>query len=500
MLQTTHSDIDYERGLLFLIAGTFILRLFIMVASPLNLHGDEAQYWAWSQSLDWGYFSKPPLIAWVIAASTTVFGHAEWAIRLPSAFLHCLTAWVIFTTSRRLFDARTGFWATCIYFFMPAVWLSSIIISTDVPLLFCWAIALNAWVALRETPSWQRAVQLGLALGFGLLSKYAMLFFLPVLLLAMIWDRPTRKALLGVRGLISLGLAAILFTPNILWNLSHDFATVGHTAQNANLSGSLFNPSELLSFLGDQFGVLGPISFSLLLWGVFSYLKKTKERPDFWFYLWFLASLPLFVISLQALLSRANANWAVTAYIAGPILIAIFTLNKPKALKALRFGLIGQSLVMMTIGILILMPALADNFGLSNSMKRMRGWPETVSELEIAYKNGHEGHAFEVIATDNRRIFYDLTYYDLGETAPLYMWRQSIIPGNHAEKTSPLPAMQGPVLLINYNPAYIPLFEKDFEKVYSLPPLEVELGGGKTRHLKLWAGYGYQPTQIHRKD
>jgi len=58
-----------------LIIAALIFRWFIVLKSPLGLHGDEAQYWAWSQNLDWGYFSKPPLIAWVIALPTSLFGN-----------------------------------------------------------------------------------------------------------------------------------------------------------------------------------------------------------------------------------------------------------------------------------------------------------------------------------------------------------------------------------------------------------------------------------------
>jgi len=155
-----------------MIAGLFAFRLMLMISSPLNLHGDEAQYWAWAQSLDWGYFTKPPMIAWVIAATTALFGDAEWAVRLSSPILHSLTAFMIFRTARFIFDARTGFWAALIYLLMPAVWLSSGLVTTDVPLLLCWITALNAWFHLREGAHWGYAIQFGAALGLGLLSKY----------------------------------------------------------------------------------------------------------------------------------------------------------------------------------------------------------------------------------------------------------------------------------------------------------------------------------------
>ena len=109
--------LSYQRKAVILILGLLILRIGVLFISPLGLHGDEAQYWAWSKALDWGYFTKPPLIAWVIWTTTSVFGDAEWAVRLSSPILHALTAFVIFRTARFAFDDKTGFWAAVIYLF-----------------------------------------------------------------------------------------------------------------------------------------------------------------------------------------------------------------------------------------------------------------------------------------------------------------------------------------------------------------------------------------------
>ena len=64
-----------------------VLRLFTSALSGLELHGDEAQYWSWGQTLDFGYFTKPPLIAWVIAATTAVCGDGEACVRASSPLL-----------------------------------------------------------------------------------------------------------------------------------------------------------------------------------------------------------------------------------------------------------------------------------------------------------------------------------------------------------------------------------------------------------------------------
>ena len=54
---------------------------------------------------------------------------------------------------------------------------SARIISTDVPLLLLWAVALLAYVKLLRGPDYRWATVLGLALGFGMLAKYAMVYF-----------------------------------------------------------------------------------------------------------------------------------------------------------------------------------------------------------------------------------------------------------------------------------------------------------------------------------
>src|SRR5205085_1788518 len=65
-------------GVLF---AVFALRALVMLGSGASLHVDEAQYWDWSRSLAWGYFSKPPAVAALIAAATAVFGDGVFGVR-----------------------------------------------------------------------------------------------------------------------------------------------------------------------------------------------------------------------------------------------------------------------------------------------------------------------------------------------------------------------------------------------------------------------------------
>ncbi len=487
---------NYHKQVLILILGLTLIRIIGLVISPLNLHGDEAQYWSWSRTFDWGYFSKPPMIAWLIGATTSVFGNAEWAVRLSTPLIHPLTAYVLFRTGRFLFDARTGFWAACLYFLMPAVWLSSGIVSTDVPLLLCWAVALNALVHLRESRNIRWAVMLGAAIGFGMLSKYAMVFFLLALGLCILLDPKSRRALLSRAGLLVIVIATLILSPNLAWNAANDFATLNHTAANANIKGVPFHPFELLEFMGSQFGVFGPVTMVLLVLACLAALRGKLGQDALLLSLFVLA--PLAVITLEALLSRANANWAVSAYVSASLLGAHFGLKAFE--RAMKAG-IGLNIflgLILTLGGLV--PAFANQVGQANAFKRMRGWPETKLAVQQAVERGHDGRAFTALAVDNRLVFYDLLYYGIEkDTAlPLRIWLHTAYIDNHAEATAALAASNladGPVLIVNYYSDYEDELLDDFVRLDKLPPLEIDLGGGKIRRLRLWAGYGYTPTK-----
>ena len=158
-----------------LIAAISVLRLVVVLLAPIEIGPDEAQYWRWSEKLDFGYYSKPPLVAWVIAASTALFGDGEWAIRLSAPILHGAAAFFLFLLGRRAFDARIGAWAAAIYLLMPGIWLSSAIMSTDAVLLPTVSAALYFLWRFRDAPSFGNAVLAGACIGLAMLAKYAAL-------------------------------------------------------------------------------------------------------------------------------------------------------------------------------------------------------------------------------------------------------------------------------------------------------------------------------------
>src|SRR6185437_5423536 len=270
------NDQRYQRIAAYVLLAVTVLRLIWLAGDPIDLYPDEAQYWLWSRHLAFGYFSKPPLLPWINAATTALFGEDEFAIRVASPLLHLATGLIVYATARRLYDARVACWSAVLYATLPAVSLSAAIMSTDVPLMLCWAVALYAFIRARETAGWRWWLVTGIAAGLGLLAKYAMEYWLFSALFLVLAFRDERRHL--PRLAAAAALAHLIYLPNLLWNAANGFVSYKHTEANANFAGTLIHPKEFLEFLLAQFGVFGPLLFGTLLIILFVFPRVLADK------------------------------------------------------------------------------------------------------------------------------------------------------------------------------------------------------------------------------
>jgi 4-amino-4-deoxy-L-arabinose transferase-like glycosyltransferase len=474
-----------------------IVRLISVIATPLEIGPDESQYWRWSRVLDFGYYSKPPLMSWLIAVSTAVFGNAEWAIRFFSPLLHGTAAFFLFLLGRRAFDAATGAWAAAIYALMPGVWLSSTIMSTDAVLLPMYAASLYFLWRMRETPRLAWGLGAGIFIGLAILAKYAALYILGGTVLAALFDKEMRKALLSLSGLVMLVAAAVVMAPNLIWNYLHGFETVAHTADNANVGSAGFHPQNILSFLGDQMGVFGPLTMLVLLAGFAFIAGRDPEKRDRDIWLLCYIIPPLVVILGLEIISRAHANHAATAYPAASVLLAswiprAFTKSgKWRAGPLIKTGVGINAAVGLLILVLWTAPSIGDAIGATNAYKRVRGWEATTEGLAARAKELNA----TAIMLDEREVWHGLDYYgrDMG-LSPVRAWRRGDSPKSHAEEAGAMhPGEDGRVLVASLHHEFEPMIAADFKTIEPAGKLTVPLGPGRTRVLTLFVASGYHP-------
>ena len=468
---------------LALIAAVTAARCLLLAFDPPNLSFDEAQYWAWAQTVQLGYYSKPPMVAWAIAATTALFGQSEGAVKLASTLAQGGTAAILVFLGRALGGGRLGAWAGAAWVTMPAVALSAVMITTDPFLLLFWVTALLALVeAPRRSLGLNRWwVLFGIAFGLGLLSKYAMAFFLGCLGVWLAWDRKARPLAKAPGLWAGLALGVLIYLPNLLWNAANGFVSYAHTKDNANLKGDLFNPDKLAEFVGGQFGVFGPILMLGLVLGVMGAFRKGSDSR-----LRLLAafSVPvLLVMTVESLLSRANANWTAPAYVSGVVLACW-------ALSRWRPWLLKASLALHIV-------VMGGLYGLDYARhvvdfrfdpeKRIKGW-DTVGDRVSAILAAHPGAR---LLADERKVLATLTYYVHPHPFDAIKWNPSGRIHDHFDQTTRLEIGAGELIYVTELPDLQDSMRARFATVEKLEDIVVPLHHDYARRLSVWRLDGF---------
>jgi len=429
--------VPYLPVLALIVAVLTALRLFVVWTTDLNLGPDEAQYWFWSLTPDWGYYSKPPLIAWVIGGATAVCGDGAACIRSPAALFHGGSAFLLFFAGRALYDTRTGFWAGLSFALMPGISFSSALITTDVPLLFFWSAALLCLaLILKREPAAGRglSVLMGVCLGLAMLSKYAGAYFLLGLGIALLMHAHVRARLLGRNGLLLLGAAVLVLSPNLIWNWANQFPTVSHTVWNAGLDQpDLFNPDRLAEFFGAQFGVLGPVLMGAILWGLLRGLPAARWPRRSGNDVMLLAlGLPVIAAGLTvAFLSKANANWAAPAY-ASLVIVASAWLTRGPGLRLMSVSLGIGALVAVILYSAAIDRRVIEAAHQTNAFKLLRGWDVQGPEIVRAAREAGAG----AILMEDREDMASALYYTRGPGLRIFMWTPAGV-SDHFQMTRP---------------------------------------------------------------
>lgn len=496
-----HGIDRHWRTVLMITLALTAVRMVALFATPLELYPDEAQYWLWSRTLDWGYYSKPPVVAWLIWATTSIGGDTEPWVRFSAPLLHAATTFCVFAIGRRLYDSSTGFAAAVLYLLMPAVQLSSLVAATDAPLLLFLALALLAYVEMPAADARRRiwlAAGFGAALGMGFLSKYAAVYGLIGVALHLALSPDARRAWTATSALAAIIALLAILAPNLAWNAAHGFSTVQHTAANANWSGrELFNLAELGDFVVSQFGVFGPIPFAVLLGGtIVLALRRRLTAADV---LLLCFALPaILIVTGQAFISRANANWSGAGYVPGVILAAAW-LTRWRARWWLVAALALQGAVAAVFLACVLNPGFADRVGLSNAFKRAKGWEQMTQAIaERALRE--PARSLSAVAVNDRFLFnaaayYGRDYFGKGGEPPLKMWVREAHAQNQAEAVAPLTAADGArVLAVSLERVYLDEMKGDFRAVSGDEIVSVWLDRKRKRKAALFVAEGFAPA------
>lgn len=394
------SLLPLPRLLLALLTVKTLVMALLIYSGMIGLGPDEAQYWTWSQQLDFGYYSKPPGIAWQIALGTELFGNTEFGVRFLSLVFGFLLPLVVYELAKACsLKPATCFWAAVVMAFSPLGFLASFLAITDGGMVLSWAIAsLLVCKALKDEHPLPY-YQIGFAILFGVLFKWPTYFFWFFVLGLGIQQR--RYLSWHLLGGIAVSLLGLL--PSLFWNSRHDYATFRHVfstiygKDTVDVGTTTLIKGNFLEFLGAQSLLLSPLLFVCL---VIAFIVMIKEWKTLNLGLQFCGASSLSIFALYAVYSifkKMQGNWCDFIYPTAVVILVWFTCERAsRAYKWLMVGGVVSSVALVTL-----------LFFLQQPFKHNLGW----NALGQALKD--EGYAPEkyFLASDKYQTTSLLSFY-----------------------------------------------------------------------------------------
>ncbi len=488
--------------LLFLLLLTCVslLRLGYLYIVPLDLGPDESYYWDWSRRLDLGYYSKPPLIAWVNALSTKLLGISPEAVRIPAVIFGALGLLGMYLCGRRMFSAEVGFWGVAAWLATPGTAALGLIMATDVLLVSCWCLALyTLWRAIegqRSTGFW--AFLTMLLIGAGALSKQMMLVFPLLMFLYLIFSKEDRGQL-KQRWPWLMTLGSLLFLlPPLYWNFKNDWITFKHTAHHVEIVGTSWQDhlKTFGEFVGGQLGLLTPLTWLLLVLLILALLGKMLRWSRQTRYLFIFGGLGLLGFAGFSVKQSINPNWPATFYPAGLLLLAAWgrgQVNAGLIDKLRRLFIPGLKLGVLLTLLAYLLPFLLQlsvlPLGKKDPTSRIKGWSELGQQVGTTLQEQPRPEQTFVLSP-LRKYPAEVAFYAPGNPVT-YKW-----PGDPPQISSQYELWPGPIDKLGWDAVIIhnadsplpPDLIAAFENVVDLGEQSIPIGAAGARKYHLWRG------------
>jgi len=484
------------RGLaLFLVAVT-ALRLAYLASGVLDLSPDEAHYWEWSRRLDLSYYSKGPLVAYLIYALTASLGTSAFAIRVGAVLLSLLGAWVTYRLGREAFgNPRPGVLAVLGLQLTPIFWAGSVLMTIDPPFLVSWVVALLLFY--RGAVGGSRGAWLlgGVAVGLGLLAKFSMLFVVPGLALYL-WCAPAARRWLRHPALyVSTSLALAVFAPVVVWNARQGWVSAQHVASQGRGDGLTWR--YLVEFVASQIGVLTPLVAGILVWGAWYGLREGfgRQREPYRFLMAFATPILLFHV-LVASQGKVQANWAAAAYPPLALVTAGALLERRERLRSA--GRRAQTGLLVAAAVLAFAVSAAghatDHLGVPtwiDPTTRLKGWGELGSVVSTV-RQGMPVPDQTFLLSDRYQITSELAFYVAGRP-PAYNL-------NLGRRLNQYDLWEGPNSRMGWDAIYVregvgeldSRVARAFERTDGPLVVEIRRGGRVVRTFGVYRGYGFR--------
>lgn len=425
----------YTTILVLSVLALTLFRYYYLLTGPIGLSPDETHYWEWSRRLDLSYYSKGPVIAYLIAFSTWLAGDTVFGVRLFAPIFLALSTYFVYRLAIELFnDPKKACAAALVLQIAPLFAIYGLAMTIDSPFLFFWTLSLYLfWKAVSSSsmngePSTVNSVYwllLGLAVGLGLLTKYTMVFFYLSAFLFIVFAKEQRFWLGKKEPYIAFILSLLVFSPVIIWNINHDWVTLRHTAGQAHISdGFRISLKYFFNFLGSQIALMTPLLFFVVIYGAIKAFLSRPSRKGTWsqwdftsslvsrYLFWFWAPVLGFFI-LKSFQGKVQGNWAIPAYVTAIIASSDYFLKQDVIKKGTKIVLAIAMLLAFSLSLAGHYPGIYSSYFKKDPTSRFRGWNELGIKVQDVYN--------EMVLSENRVVFIFSKRYQISSELAFYM-------------------------------------------------------------------------------
>lgn len=416
----------------------------LVCLAPVPLGNGEAYYYSWSRFLDWSYYDHPPLVAWMVRA-TTVLGHSPGAVRLGPILASAAFGLLFYRLAERLFRPRTAFFALVLVTALPVFLASSFILNPEAPLAPLWVGFLLAVERMRKRDEWYRPVVAGALLGLAFLAKYTALLLVPAAFLYIACSAPARRWLRRPSFYAGGLVALLLALPVVVWNATRGWPSIqlqlvdrasaavpvaGENTVNTLVAISSSEGSGLLQSVGrvlvGQFMSYSPLLVPVLVAGLWTALRRTRTEDRYLFLTAFTWPVLLPLLVAMTKFHDAEMHWTMMAFVPAAIAAGRYgdeMWSSAKRFRALTVAGVALSGLLFVLGIvherttalLRLIPA-AHYDPRADMVNELVGWDQVRASLVTASDAAHGN----VVLASNHYSMCGRMFFEMGDTPAVY--------------------------------------------------------------------------------
>ncbi len=317
-LHARQSDRSVRPLVVAIIVIAAMTALRIAYASVIDLRTDEAYYWTWSKEHVLSFLDHPPMIAWFIRFGTAIFGDTNLGVRFGGIVAMAVTQLLLADIVRRVtHDIR----AIVLAVLMPeAALYYGLLMSKVAPdvALIPFAVAMMwSLVRLAESDDQRWWLAAGVFGGLSLLSKFTVVMLLPAIAAFMLVPGWRLKQLRSPYPWLAALIALLLFSPVLIWNYQHDWASLRFQAVRATAAHE-FSLRTVGDYIGLQWGLVGFVLFPVVLSGTcFTAWRGYRDREGVATLLSTAVIVPFLYFFWKSLTLRVGDTWPMFMWPAG---------------------------------------------------------------------------------------------------------------------------------------------------------------------------------------